>query len=119
MRCILVNFDRPIPAHLAELLPFVDGSDRISIWSDGWLKSAGVVIIKKRTDIATMRVTVHWRSMNAEPASDVKEVAGMYLASNYNCKDFVWRQSPEEVRMSKTDCIYFHCICSVMDASEL
>jgi len=109
----MVNYERPIPAHLQELLPFVEGKDKLSIWSDGWLKSAGVIILKKRTDLAVMRCTIHWRSMNAEPTGSVKEVAQVYLENTYNCNTFQWLQSPEEVRMSKSDCIYFHCVCSV------
>lgn len=109
---------RYLPLFHEEVLEGASETDAVIIASEGWLQSAGVVTLKKRTDVATMRMTCHFRSINAESPELVKEVLREYLEAAYRVHDIVFFQSGEERRMSKSDISYFHCICSIGGTGE-
>lgn len=106
---------RELSSYVDELLEGADERDAIILATDGWLKSAGVVLLKQHTDINLYRTTLWWRSMNAESAKAVKAVIIEYYATAYSIDAISFMQSPEERRMTKADCLYFHAIIQICD----
>jgi len=81
-----------------------------------WLDCAGVMPIKMRTDVATMRLTVHWCSNLRCEVQEMKMHCQNWLNLRYKVIDCEFMQSKDEQRASSPKVTYFHCVCKIPDA---
>lgn len=109
---------RELPAHYAELIEHAQGKDAIIIASEGWLRSAGVIVLRQHTDLKTMTMRLDYRSMNAADAFMVKEIIVDLLRNSYPITGVKFLQSQDELFRSRGDVMYFHAICMIFMAQD-
>lgn len=109
---------RPQSKIVAEYIEAAGERDSAILIERDWIERALVSSMKMSTNLATMRLTVHWVSRGRQPSEDIKEHCEKWLNLRYKVFDCVFRQSLEEQRASTPLALYFHCVCRLPDGAK-
>lgn len=106
---------RPQSSIVAEYIEAAGERDSAILIERDWIERALVSVVKMNTNLATMRLTVHWISRGRQNAQDIREHCEKWLVLRYKVHDCVFRQSQDEQRATTPLTVYFHCVCELPD----